>query len=339
MTTTHLNTGEYFVADDRWEMFGITSRDQYIDQVVLPGKYHALVPEPVKKAHITAKYLMAHAYYYWPMYDEALKKMTLIFEIAIKQKAKRIGIEQKLQNARGKAQDKSLHKLIHNIHGKEPNRQILDSLLRAKNLRNTFAHPTHASFMGGIKASTDNIQYYINIINTLFLDYKLYEGYPSQLEKINLLQNTIESGLFRLTVGKTKLLVHRVLSWELYPSKPDPILFIAFQMVTTDTYQTISEGFMTDPITIGLKEARLTNENILGVSLDNGEPVILEPTDHPKNLEIKQAYLSDLEKLDQDKFKRMGDVIAQQNAGWAIERMKYQYLWENYDATKVGDSE
>ncbi len=319
-------------------MFGVKSRDQYVKQFVLHGNYHALVPEMMKKAHNTAEYLMAHAYYYWPMYDEALKKMTLIYEIAIKQKAKALEIDLRQQKGRSNPRDKSLNQLIDDIHKQEPNRQILDSLLRGKNLRNMFAHPTHDSWMGGIQASRDNIVYYINIINTLFRDYALFEKHPDQLEIIKSLQNAIESGLYRLSIGNTKLLVHRVLSWELYPSKSDPFLFTAFQMVTTDTYQTISDGFVSDPIIIGLKNTKFSDESLLGVSLDNGEPVILEPTDHPKNLEIKQAYLSDLEKLDQDKFKRMGDVIAQQNAGWAIERMKYQYLWENYDAPKAGDS-
>jgi len=338
MISLQLNPNEYFVADDRWELFGVQSRDQYVDQFVLHGKYHGWVPETVKKAHHTAEYLMAHAYYYWPMYDEALKKMTHIFEIAIKQKAKLLGIDLKHPTKNGKTREKSLNTLIREIHKREPDREILDPLLRSKNLRNMFAHPTHDSWMGGIQASQDNIQYYINIINSLFLDYALFEEHPNQRQKVTALQQGIDGGLYRLTIGKTKLLVHRVLNWELYPSKSDPFLFVAFQMVTIDTYHKISEGFVFNPIIIGLKDTGLTDENLLGVSLDSGEPMILEPTDHPKNDAIYQSYLSDLKKLDQEKFKQMGDVIAQQNAGWAIERMKYQYLWENYTLLKAGDS-
>jgi hypothetical protein len=320
-------------------MFGVSSRDQYLDRFVLPGKYHSLVPETVRKAYRTAEYLMAHAWYYWPMYDEALKKMTHIFEIAIKQKAKQLGIDLKQVTKKGKAQEKSLNTLIREIHKREPNRQILDSLLRAKNLRNTFAHPTHASFMGGIKASQDNIKYYINIINTLFLDYSLFVNYPKETSKLRSVQNSIESGLYRLTMGKSKFLVHRVLTWELYPSKSGPFLFTAFQIVTTETYKKISEGFVFEPIILGLKDTGITNESLHGVSLDNGEAVILESTDHPKNRAINQDYLGDLEKLDQEKFQQMGNAIAQQNAGWAIENLKYQHLWENYGVHKSGDSE
>lgn len=338
MTTVQLNSGDYFVADDRWEMFGVTSRDQYVGQFVLPGKYHKLVPETVQKAHRTAEYLMAHAWYYWPMYDESLKKMTLIFEIAIKQKAKQLGIDLKQSTKNGKAREKSLNTLIQEIHRREPKRQILDSLLRSKNLRNTFAHPTQDSWMGGIQASQDNVKYYVNIINTLFLDYALFEEYLDQLERIENLQQSIDSDLYRITMGRKKLLVHRVLSREVYPSEQNPFLLLALEMVISDSYEVFSKGYTPDPIIIGFKDVELTDVRIRGIDFEKGEDVIIELTDHPQNTNIYKSYLDDLDRLGNVKFKQMNDHAIRHTADWGIERMKYQYLWEQYGHPKTGES-
>jgi len=338
MSIPETNALDYFAQDTRWQLFGIDSREVYLEKFVLRAKYHELVPEAVINAHLAAEYLMAHAWSCWPMYDEALKKMTHIYEIAIKQKAKQIGNDLKQYANNGKAREKSLNTLIREIHKREPERQILDALLKSKDLRNIFAHPTTNSWMGGIQSSQNVIFYYINIINTLFLDYTLFEDYPNQMENIKSLQNAIESGLYRLKIGKEKYLIHHVLSWELYPSKSDPFLFIAFQMVTTNTYHSASEGYVADPIVIGLKVTKFTDESITGVSLDNGEAVVAEPTDHPIDRTVYQTYLSDIAKLNQERPKWPGEFILHHYAGWAIEKMKYQYLWENYTVPKAGDS-
>ncbi len=79
----------YYKAETLWKNFGAQTREEYVSKFVIQGHFIPSVPEDVLNAYETAEYLMAHAWYYWPMYDEALKKLTGILEIAVKQKGHR----------------------------------------------------------------------------------------------------------------------------------------------------------------------------------------------------------------------------------------------------------
>lgn len=150
-------------------MFGINSQEEFVKKFVIPAQFYSQVPDDVKAAYETATYLMAHAWYHWPLYDEALKKLTLLLEMALKIKAKQLNIPSKIVNKKGREISKSLSKLISEICAIEKEKNLHDLLNKVREVRNMFAHPERNSFMGGI-ASADIIKKISETINQLFLD-------------------------------------------------------------------------------------------------------------------------------------------------------------------------
>jgi len=84
---------EFHEPDSRWAGFGCSSYEHYLDRYLIRGKFHNKVPNAVTDAYITIEYLMAHAYYFYPMYDEALSKLLRTMEMAVKLRCKEIGID------------------------------------------------------------------------------------------------------------------------------------------------------------------------------------------------------------------------------------------------------
>lgn len=80
---------KWFEADTRWELFNMKSREDFINNYVVTGKFHNAVPKDIVTAFETVSYLMAHSYYHWPMMDEAMTKALLVMEMAVKIKAKK----------------------------------------------------------------------------------------------------------------------------------------------------------------------------------------------------------------------------------------------------------
>ncbi len=68
----------WYVADPLWEIFGVQNKEGYIKDNVITVHFHAHVTAYVVKTYKTAEYLMAHAYFHWPLFDEALKTILSI---------------------------------------------------------------------------------------------------------------------------------------------------------------------------------------------------------------------------------------------------------------------
>src|SRR5690554_2604864 len=93
---------EYFEPDSRWKLYQVFSLEEYVEKFVVKCKFHKDVPADIQDAWQTVEYLLAHAYYHWPMYDEGFKKALLIVEMAVKLRAKELDIPLKNQNNRDK---------------------------------------------------------------------------------------------------------------------------------------------------------------------------------------------------------------------------------------------
>ena len=121
---------EYYVADPTWEVFGIKSREDYLEKNVIPGNFHSNVPEDIIKSFKTVTQLTAQAYYYYPLHDEALNKALRIFELAIKLKAKKLDLKKE-----------SLNNLINKLCNIQNLEHLKDTLHRARKIRNIHMHP------------------------------------------------------------------------------------------------------------------------------------------------------------------------------------------------------
>ena len=86
--------------------------DTYCVKSVVKGLFHPSVPKDVIDAYEVAEYMMAHAYYHWPLYDESFTKLLLITEMAIKIRCVHFGIPVEEKRKNGTLRDRHLEQLI-----------------------------------------------------------------------------------------------------------------------------------------------------------------------------------------------------------------------------------
>lgn len=156
-----------FSVDERWKMFGCNNRKEFIKSYVIKGRFNSFVPDDVKKSYETVEYLMAHSYYHWNLYDEALKKLLLTLEMSIKFRCKALGIKlKKPPNSKGVEYDIHLSVLIKELAKQIDIEKRINQIEHFRSLRNHFSHPKQYSFGGGMMKL--HIIPIINCINDLF---------------------------------------------------------------------------------------------------------------------------------------------------------------------------
>src|SRR4051812_32380391 len=110
----------YHKPDSIWEIFGGATFPEYCEKYVTKGEFHPNVPEDIVNSYKVVEYIMAHSYYHYPMYDEAITKILLVFEMAIKQRCSQLGIELKTD----KNKYHNLQYLINQLCKKESTKNI-----------------------------------------------------------------------------------------------------------------------------------------------------------------------------------------------------------------------
>jgi hypothetical protein len=139
----------YYEPDPIFSLEGIYSKEEFIKTYLVKADFGPSIPKDVLESYKTAEYLMAHAYYHYPMYDEAFWKVLGIYEMAIKFRCKELGIELlKIGREGNKDQSKNLgvlhDELIKNLK-LDSFKYTFDWIIK---LRNEQAHPNKHSFGG-----------------------------------------------------------------------------------------------------------------------------------------------------------------------------------------------
>jgi hypothetical protein len=161
----------YHTPDETWKVFGFHTYESYIQHYLIKGNFHNKVPQDILDAYTTVEYLIAHAYYYYPMYDEAFSKSLRIIEMAIKIRCAELKIELMHEvKVKGKPKiiKKDLKRLIHDLSKKEKGKDFDNSLNGLRELRNSNMHPDMNAFMGGMSRSV--MIACVDTINLIFAD-------------------------------------------------------------------------------------------------------------------------------------------------------------------------
>lgn len=152
----------YFEPDPLMDFYQFRTPEEFVKVYLVKGDFGKEVPEDIKASYKTAEFLMAHSYYYWPIYDEALLKIIGIYEMAIQFRCKDLGIE--LKNSKGWRKNlDTLHKeLIEKLNLQE----YQYTFSRIRSLRNDQAHPEIHSFGGGLFKT--HIEFIVKFIKMIF---------------------------------------------------------------------------------------------------------------------------------------------------------------------------
>jgi len=315
----------YFQPSDIWDVYGVKSRNEYVEKFVIKGNFHKHVPDHIIKSYETAEYLMAHAYYHWPMYDEALKKILGIYEMAIKLKCQLLGIEIEVKANDNKTKKKDLAILIDQLISKKgyPNELKL-KLQGIRELRNMLAHPSGHSFMGAMNIGA--IIRTVNIINQLFLEENWYT--LQQQEFNNIIRNNVlelKDGLFILTYNNQHILVYNPQPVTIMKVKTDLVHCWSFNRLIDDI-KDLSYNKIPQPIIFFFKETKIKNGSLVAVDFNTNERLEIIKTVKPVNLEKYQNHIKAFSSL-KEKDKRVFEMMQSDNAGKLIQEFTHKNCW------------
>jgi len=160
---------EYLASDDRWVIFDTNSIEEHIQKNVVKGVFEKSVPVDIVTDFKTIEYVQVYAYYHWPLMDEAMSKGLRLLEMAIKLKAKELGIP--LRSSGLKPRDKNFNQLINEVCIEEPLIQVRETIHFLRGLRNMTIHRDSDSYIGGTGGLIiRNLMRLVNLINEMFLD-------------------------------------------------------------------------------------------------------------------------------------------------------------------------
>ena len=162
----------YHEPDKRWEVWECPNYEIYLQKYLVKGDFDAKVPKDIVAAFTTIEFLIAHAYYRYEMYDEALNKTLRTIEMAVKIRCKQLKIDFKYEvvkkNGKKENRDKDFNRLNQDLIKKEIGKELEYALEWVRFLRNIQMHPKMNSFMGGM--SQRAITKCVEIINLLFAE-------------------------------------------------------------------------------------------------------------------------------------------------------------------------
>jgi hypothetical protein len=268
---------KYFIPDDRWEFFGIDSKEDYVQKNVIESNFHDDVPADIIKSFKTVTQLTAQAYYYYPIYDEALNKALRIIELAVKIKGAELDLS-----------EGNLFKTINEIC-KRPNFEHLkDVFHRAREIRNIHMHPKKHSAGWFMAKGKGNIQMCGNCINEIFLQDQELKKRRSERKKLEFLQQSLR-GPIGVEVRDKVFFVEAISSFRIFSEAGKVKVVFCLTPYYDDIADRIKKMNCT-PYYIILDKFRSNENEINGKTVD-GVPVTIKSTENIIALEQQKNGL------------------------------------------------
>lgn len=314
--------GKWYEPDTTWTVFSVKDREDYVEKYIVPGRFHTGVPEDVVKAYETAEHLMALAWYHYPMYDEALKKLLGILEMAVKLRCQELDIPLVGVNKKGKKVNYRLIDLIEKICSLDTDRNFKYQLNKARNLRNHYAHPDAHSFAGGIVKQA--VVPLINVLNRLFLNPQIISTANDILEQLKPYNRIFEQGLFILEIGDKKYLVTKAVVNEVLPIEGECYSLWVFLPVLEHK----EEYEHAPPILFMLSDIEVLDQVLTGKEFKTGVSVKLYSSTNPlyqEKLKLHERSWNNLTDSKQEAYRHhMSRTVAE-----TISKLQYQLCWSN----------
>jgi hypothetical protein len=304
----------YYDPDNRWEMYGVANKEHFEQQYVVKGYFHDGVPKDVKDAFITVEYLMAHAYYYWFLYDEAFNKALRLLEMAIKQKAKLKSIS--LNN-------KSFDLLVKEICSESYNERLKNGLHRARRIRNKQVHADSNSCSGPIGVKDKNIRLFVNIINDLFRDDSWQKDHFEAFQSIGKQLLSFRNSLLIFENNAPGILASAILDF----STLNDTLFLVLCPIWNSLKPKLETQQDLRPVTIALSNFEFHEDNITGISMI-GNNVKISKTNKPENKLKLENYNKELNSVN-NTDRALYEININNEASWSIVELEYNYLSKN----------
>ncbi|MFC4633347.1 hypothetical protein ACFO3O_05480 [Dokdonia ponticola] len=317
---------DWYEPENIWDIYGIKSRDEFVARYVVEGKFHKNVPEDIEKSFVTVSYLLAHSYYHWPMFDEALRKSLLIMEMAVKLKTKELNIDLKLPpNKKGVVFDKKLWKLIEEICQNNELSFLQPDFDRARDIRNNRMHPDRHSFMGAMSYADVNAQLFVNVINMLFMHKEQLVKLQTKSEQLEVGLHPFKTGLFVLQFQNKKILIDGFYTFKYREFENNKLLLLYINPLTTAVKEQFIEKKYPEPLIITFNDFKISEDSIRGVDLE-GKPMKIYIDDKEQNLKTYCNYYEALSKIPESDMHTFFQLNSS-SALWQMEKIIYENCW------------
>ena len=309
---------EYYKADSRWKHY-INNKEQYADELIIKGHFHGKVPEDIINSYETVEYLMAHAYYHWPMYDEAFHKVLLTIEMGIKLKAKQLDIPLFIRKKNGDRWDRRLSDLIDDICNKDHLSDLKSRLDRSRGLRNMDVHPKQHSFSGPSAGKFRNIKYCINVLNRLFRDKDWHKNQQEELAHTKEMITGFDNQLLAIERDGKGELMSSILDFDTI----EDVLFLVCLPVLDVKNLEADKNIYPDPVSYTFKNYTISKDQVTGKTL-KGSKIKLLVTDRKDLHEASKKHQQYIKGIPKEKLRGYSQIIAQE-APWLLSNAEYEY--------------
>ncbi|MBJ6368579.1 HEPN domain-containing protein [Snuella sedimenti] len=293
---------EFNTPDTRWDIFGCKTKSDFTSYFIVKKNTHSKVPENIIQELEIAEQLQSFSYYYYPIYGDAFSRLTRIFEIAIKTKAKQESI-----NFR---KNTPLVRLIKDISN-EYDEEFKNGLDWARKMRNMNAHPDFNTFYGNILVIP--LIRMTNIINDIFRTKNYFDIQTNKFNQIKNSYQSYENGVWKFD----KYLIHKI---EILAFKNGLTLW-AFYPVMKTYPQKRDDVYILEPFYSILNSHKKSGEDFIGTSFDN-KKLELKKSDKLEDINSMESYLKQMNEAPEDVVQIM-NMTANQKVFFQIENFKH----------------
>jgi hypothetical protein len=315
----------YYEPDDRWKiLYQLKSSQAYEDRFVVKGRFHMLVPDDIKKDFEIAERLMAYSYYCYPMYDEALKKLLGMTEMAVKLRCKQFDISLEYKDRNNKVRQRTLSYLMDQLLLKEPNKPLASEFSKARTARNIFAHPDRHSIYGVM--IFDSILQLINTINYIFLEDQICKESNAYFDELCQSYRSFGNGDLILEYNGMRYLAYGSKCLEVHPISSEWIgLWVFYPVITNIREQAETQNYSL-PFYLALKDVKIENNCLIGIDVDSNKAIKFLSTNEPKNLERIATFRKQLNECEQTS-NTLYLVWLNGEMGKKLVHHRYKYYW------------
>lgn len=305
-----------------WELLGIQNYESYCEQLVVKGNFHPSVPDSIKDAYGVAKYMMAHAYYHYALYDEAISKLLRIIKTAIKLKCNEYGITAAPDTRHGNA-DSEMYGLAIELNKREPNKEITRHLQMLHDVRHVLLQPTESQ--NSLRALQSIMQAGVVMINELFMPQELLASYNRHAMALGNYLAPFGNCPMLLDYQDDSLLMEgAMLSEAIYTGNQWIYRMLMFPV---DCNKAAGATYHPAPFSMWLTDIETENDAIIARDAETYQPVIITITNDPDDLERYHKVTRERNNATIDDLKRAAPLYYF-GLNKDLFAFRYKWLWQ-----------
>jgi len=290
--------------DERWDAYS-SSFDQFQKKYVVKPRFHSQVPDSIVKEFEMVEYLMAHSYYYYPMYDEVFGKMLRIMEISVKERLKQLGIIDDPVNSR-----RALQRLINDLAKAEPEKGLGGQLDIMREIRNYMAHPTAGTLLGTLTHL--RIFEIYNLINNIFLDEMEFMEAKKLLKSTQQLVCHLADDLTVFEITEKRFLIRKLKCIKYFQIGKSWTSYWILYPIITNIKDEVLSGSLSSMFHLNFSTFDIKDQTIRGKTFE-GQEVSISSSKKKEDRLTLEKYKKQVSEIDPGHFESYESVIEYMN--------------------------